>query len=571
MDRTKIIKFLIVFMFLFLSLGLINLEVIQGAKFKRLSDKNCIRLLPQMGARGKILDRAGNVIVASSLSYDVMLLPQGLNQQGEMFGAVSKILGISHKDLKEAYKLGYIAKSVPVAIARNIDIKHAVALEELKNDIPGIIIQPHPQRSYPYGRLLSHVIGYVNEIDRWRLTRLADYGYKTKDFVGYGGIEEKYDYYLRQEEGGLSMEVDHRDRFVRLLGFKPPRNGKDLQLTIDLKLQKIVEAQLTDKTGCIIIMDPYSGEVLAMASSPNFNPSIFVNRLSSSISNTLKDYDAPLVNRAITSAYPPGSIFKLILAAAALQAKKINLRTTFFCQGSTLVGKQKYACWNTHNQQNLIAAIAHSCNIFFYRTGILLGAQTIHDYAIKFGLSRPTGFELPYEAGGLIPSPLWKRINKFQNWFDGDTANLSVGQGDCLVTPLQMTRMIAAFANGGHLVTPYIVKAIDGRDISIYRRKFIDLALKKETLNYIRQGLRDVINDSAGTGNVLSGLMVSVAGKTGTAQAPPGEPHAWFVGFLPFKEPKFALCVFLERGGAGYFSCVAAKQIIEEMLSEGLI
>ena len=178
---------------------------------------------------------------------------------------------------------------------------------------------------------------------------------------------------------------------------------------------------------------------------------------------------------------------------------------------------------------------------------------------------------MPYEAGGFIPSPLWRRINKFQNWFDGDTANLSIGQGDVLVTPLQLTRMMAVFANKGYLVTPYIVKAIDGQDISTYQRKATRLSLKASTIDYIRQGLRDVVLNPGGTANVLSDIGVSVAGKTGTAQVAHGQPHAWFVGFFPFKNPKFVICVFLEHGGPGYVSCVLTKQIIADLVSGGLI
>jgi penicillin-binding protein 2 len=558
-------------MFLFLSLGIINLQFIQGNRFKDLSNKNCIRLLPQMGARGAILDREGNIIVGNKLSYDCLVMPGGANQIDKILTAVSGILGITPEDLKDTFKLRLTVSSMPVTIAKNIDIKKAIALEELKNDIPGVIIQPKPQRLYPYGSLASHVIGYVSEIDRWRLTKLADYGYKNKDYVGFGGVEEKYDYYLRQEEGGSSIEVDHRGRSMRLLGFKPGRNGKNIQLTLNLKIQKIVEDRLKGRKGSVLLMDPFTGEIIAMASFPNFNPSIFVDKPRPSISNLFNDSDAPLINRAISGLYPPGSIFKIIVATAALETRKINLSTTFNCAGRTLIGKQEFSCWNTHNQQGLIAAIAYSCNIFFYKAGLLLGAQAIHDYAIKFGLSRPAALGLPYEAGGFIPSPLWKKINKFQNWFDGDTVNLSIGQGDCLVTPLQMARLLAVFANKGYLVNPYIVKAVDGKDISIHRKSAADLGLKKETIDYIRQGLRGAIYDPAGTGNVLSDLAVSVAGKTGTAQAPPGQAHAWFAGFFPFENPKFVICVLLERGGPGYYSCVLAKQIIEAIIAEGLI
>jgi penicillin-binding protein 2 len=216
-------------------------------------------------------------------------------------------------------------------------------------------------------------------------------------------------------------------------------------------------------------------------------------------------------------------------------------------------------------------AITHSCNVFFYRTGLLVGAQLIHDYALKFGFARATSIELPYEESGFVPSPLWKKIYKFKNWFDGDTANLSIGQAELLVTPLQIARMMAVFANRGRLVTPYIVKAIDGQDFSLSQKKISVLPLKESTIDYIRQGLRNVVADPSGTANVLSSLSVAVAGKTGTAQAPPGQSHAWFVGFFPFKHPKFVICVFLERGGPGYAASVLTKQIIEEMIEGGLI
>lgn len=571
MARTRIVNLLIVCTFLFLGLGIVNLQVIQGKKFKTLSDKNCIRILPQEGCRGKIFDRQGLPIADSELSYDLMLLSQDKKELDKTILAVSKVLGRTQNDLKDTLRKSFVASSLPVAIAKNIDLKKAIALEELKTDFPDIIIQPRPTRYYPYGSLASHVLGYLSEIDHWRLTKLQDYGYNTKDIVGFGGIEEKYDYYLRQDEGGLLYEVDHKGKFIRVLGFRAPRNGKDLWLTLDLRVQKIVERNLADKKGACLLMDPYSGEIIAMASSPDFNPSVFTGKLSPSVKNLFNNPDAPLINRAISGAYPAGSIFKLIVATAGLETGKIKSSTTILCRGSILIGKQEFDCWDIHNYQNITAAIAHSCNVFFYKTGLLLGAQTIHDFALKFNLSRPIPFELPYEAGGFVPSPLWKKIYRFKNWFDGDTANFSIGQGDLLVTPLQMARVTAVFANNGYLVTPYIVKSVAERDISGYQRKAVNLHLKPGTLNYITQGLRNVVLDPAGTGHVLSGLSVSVAGKTGTAQVPRGQPHAWFTGFFPFKNPKYVICVLLENGGPGYYACVVAKQIIEQMANEGLI
>ena len=571
MIRIRIVNYIITAMFLFLGLWLFNLNVLQGRALRAQSDKNCIRLLPQWGARGTIHDCAGNLLAGNSLSYDVMVLPQEQDLRNQAIAAVAAVLAKDQAKLNKAYRNNFIGPSLPVLIASSIPREQAIALEELKNDIPSIIVQSRPVRYYPYGGLACHLIGYLSQIDRWRLTKLEDYGYKTKDIVGFGGIEEKYDYYLRQDEGGLSFEVDHKGKFVRALGFKPPTNGKDVQLTLDLKVQKIVEANLADKKGAVVVMDPSTGEIRAMASFPGFDPGLFNGNADSSVAGLINNPDAPLVNRAISFAYPPGSVFKAVVATAALETGKINPSTEFVCLGAAFIGKQKFDCSNVHGQQNLTQALTHSCNIFFYKSGLLLGGQNIHDWAVKFGLSSTSEIDLPYETAGFIPSPLWRKVNKFKNWFNGDTANMSIGQGDCLTTPLQITRMMAVFANRGYLVTPYVVKAIDGGDICAYQKKIVSLGLKESTINQVREGLRGVVSAPKGTANLLSGLPVAVAGKTGTAQAPPGRSHAWFCGFFPFDEPKYVICVFLERGGSGAMAVAVAKQIIATMCAEGKV
>lgn len=567
--RIKIINFIIILAYFLLVLALFNLQIINGTKFNMLSNKNSIRLFPQDGSRGKIFDRSGNIIIGNELVYDLMILPQDKNELGQTLTEVAKILGVSYKELRVKFKSSYDLSFLPVTVAKNLDIKKVIALEELKSQHNGVIIQPRPERYYPYAGLACHLIGYLSEIDRWRLTKLEPYGYETKDIVGFGGIEERYDYYLRQEEGGLSMEVDSRGAFVRVLGFKPPKNGRDIQLTLDLKIQQVVEDNLKDRRGSVVIMDPYTGEIIAMASSPGFSPASFVNG-SKNVAGLFSNPEAPMINRAITGLYPAASVFKVIVASAALETGKINSGTHFFCPGKINVGNREFKCWNTHGSQNLTGAIAQSCDVFFYRTGLLTGAQTIHDYALKFGLSKPTGIDIPYEASGFVPDPIWSKIYKFRNWYDGDTANLSIGQGDLLVTPLQITRAMAVFANKGFLVTPYILKAVSGRDISRQQRRITKLALKDNTIEQIRRGLFHTISDPEGTGNILSITGISVAGKTGTAQVSRGQSHAWFAGFFPFKNPKFVICVFLEHGGSGQASCVLAKEILQGMIQGGL-
>jgi len=571
MIRIRIVNYIIAAMFLSLSLWLFNFNVLQGRELRAQSDKNCVRLLPRWGARGAIYDRAGNLLAGNSLSYDVMVMPQGEGSRNEAIAAIAMALEKDQAKLNKAYRNNFIGPSLPVLVVSGISREQAIALEELKNDIPSIIVQSRPVRAYPYGSLACHLTGYLNQIDRWRLTKLEDYGYKTKDIVGFGGIEEKYDYYLRPDEGGLSFEVDHKGKFVRVLGFKPPTNGKDVQLTLDLKVQKIVEAALTDKKGAVVVMDPSTGEIRAMASFPNFEPGLFNKNVEPSVAGLINNPDALLVNRAISFAYPPGSVFKAVVATAALETGKIDPSSEFVCPGAAFIGKQKFECSSVHGAQNLTQALAHSCNIFFYKSGLMLGGQNIHDWAVKFGLSRLNEIDLPYETGGFIPSPRWRKVNKFKNWFNGDTANMSIGQGDCLTTPLQVTRMMAVFANRGYLVKPYVVQAIDGGDISAYQKKIISLGLKESTLYQLREGLREAVSTPKGTANALSGLPVAVAGKTGTAQAPPGRSHAWFCGFFPFDEPKYVICVFLERGGSGAMAVSVAKQIIAAMCAEGIV
>jgi penicillin-binding protein 2 len=258
----------------------------------------------------------------------------------------------------------------------------------------------------------------------------------------------------------------------------------------------------------------------------------------------------------------------MVGAAAGLETGKIKFSTTYYCPGSLQVGSRQFKCWSSHGDQDLIQAIANSCDVFFYKIGLGVGAQTLHDYAARFGFGKPTGIELPYESSGNVPNPFWKRMYKFQRWYDGDTANLVIGQGALLTSPMQVCRMTAVFANGGSLVTPYIIKAIDGRDVSASHRRISSVRLRRSTIDNIRKGMRQVV--TAGTANTLADARVAVAGKTGTAQTAGDETHAWFTGFFPFDRPQYCICVFLEKGGHGSDASGLVKQIIASMDDEGL-
>ncbi len=566
--RIKILNFLLIFIFCLLLLRIFSFQVAQSSRLRELSDQNSIRLIEQEGGRGVIYDRNSQVIAGNSLSHDLMILPQDKQQVARALPVVARVSGISLEELKSRFKKGYTASFAPVVLLKNISLKKAIAFGELKTEYSCLVIQPHPLRSYPAGKLACHVIGYLGEIDHWRLTKLKDYGYKTRDIVGFGGIEEKLDYYLRQKEGALSLEVDHKGKFIRLLGFKPPQDGKDIQLTLDIRIQKLAEEALGERKGAVVLMDPYSGEVLVMASSPGFEPEAF---LGPSVKATQSFSNSALVNRAISSSYAPGSVFKLVTAAGGVETKKINLSTTYFCPGKLRVGNRDFACWDTHNQENLAAAIAHSCDVFFYKTGLLIGPQALHDYAVKFGLGKPTGIDLPYEVNGFVPDPLWKKISRLQGWYDGDTANFSIGQGDLLTTPLQISRLVAVFANQGTLVTPYLIKSVGGVNFEDPRRRQSRVPVKKEIIGYLRKDMIGTIKDPSGTANILAVLPVEIAGKTGTAQAGPNRTHGWFAGFFPYAEPRYVICVFLEGSGSGHMASILAKQIIQGMIDQKIL
>ncbi len=569
--RIKIFRIFVILIFIIAGLVLFSLQIINGERLRNISDRNRIRLLPQGGARGKILDRNGEIIVGNKLSFDVFVSPEDQQELEKALVQVSKVTGLSQGELRNRLNKGRINAFMPVKIISNIDIKKALALEEIKADSSAIIIQMQPLRDYPYGDLASHILGYLDEIDRWRLTKLEDYGYRTKDIVGFGGIEERYDYYLRQEEGGLSFEVNSRGKFIRVLGFKPPKSGKDISLTIDLKIQKIVETAMEDRMGAAVVMDPYTGEIIAMVSRPSFHPDKIIDKKNKYLPSILNDSRSPLVNRAISGVYPPGSVFKIVVATAGLEKGKIKRNTTHDCLGKLRVGNRDFKCWNTHGRQDVILALAYSCDVFFYRTGLALGAQVIYDYAVKFGLGKPTGIDIPYEASGFVPSPLWRKISKMKNWFDGDTANFSIGQGELLTTPIQIAKAMSVFANGGLLVAPFLIKAVDGQDVTMHKKHILRLPVKTSTIDLVRLGLRGAVSEPGGTASVLNIPGVVVAGKTGTAQADGGPSHAWFTGYFPYKNPKYVICVFLERGFSGQVSCIVTKKILEQMLEEGLI
>lgn len=573
--RTKVTKIIIIFLFIWLALVLFWHQVIRGSFYNRLSKKNCIRLIAEDGNRGKIVDRNNKALAENRISFNVSIIQPEFNllsaqEKEKIISKLSQVLGKSEESIRKILKKP-LAPFAPLVIGQDITKEKLIILEENKIFLPSVVIQAAPMRYYPHEKLVCHVLGYVNKIDRSRLAKLKEYGYTPDDLVGYSGIEEKLDQYLRAESGGLQIEVDRKGRQIRTLGYRSPNEGKTVQLTIDLEIQKIVEEALTGKNGSIIVMNPETGEILALVNNPGFDPNIFISSAERErVKNVLANKSAPFLNRAVASSYPLGSVFKIITGYAGLDTKKISLNTTYFCQGKMMVGKKEFKCWDTHEIENLFDAFKHSCDIYFYHTGLLAGPDNLSSYAAKFGLGKKTDIDLAGETSGFIPSVMWKRIKRMQKWFDGDTANFAIGQGDVLVSPIQSVKMMAVLATNGKLITPYVIKAIDGKELNY--PKPIQGSFSLQILSFIKEGLRRSISEETGTAHIIYTPQLSIVGKTGSAQAGIGKlAHGWFVGFCPANNPKMVFCVFLEHGAAGYYAVLVAKQMLERFVQEGLL
>jgi penicillin-binding protein 2 len=569
--RLKILHIIIGLLFGIVVCGLIFLQLIRGNSYYDLSRGNCIRLITQEAKRGTIYDRNGVVIADNRISFDVAVTPQELKDPDGIFGYLSRVLQRDQDDLVRKYRLNRWVPFAPVIVARNIQREEAIRLEENKNQLPGISVQINAKRFYPFGPACSHILGYIGQIDRFRVTKLKDYGYKVKDMVGYSGVEEYYDNFLRGEDGGTQIEVDSKGNQERLLGLRLPTDGKDITLTVDSRIQKIATDLLDGRRGAVVFMDPASGEIWCLVSSPAFDPNAFIERNDDALlSGYLRNPSSPLLNRAIKGLYSPGSVFKIITALCGLESGKISPPTSFFCKGIFELGNREFSCGEPHGIQDLRMAMVHSCNVYFYHVGLMAGPEMLNKYAREFGLGSPTNIDLPSESRGLVPSRLQKKISKNEQWYNGDTVNFSIGQGDILTTPLQMVELMSIFVDGATGIRPHLVKKIEEKDVA-YPSAATKLKIKSESLAGVRSYLRSVVADSTGTAHILDIEGLGVAGKTGTVQVSKGDPHAWFVGFFPVKKPRLVFCVFLENGGSSYNACVVAKEILEAMVAQKIL
>ena len=460
---------------------------------------------------------------------------------------LSKVLGIPPKEIQKRLEQAGYESLESITIARGISPAQATALAEYTNELPGVRLEAEAVRNYPNGDLAAHVIGYTGELTDEQLAARRDKGYRLGDVVGQMGAESAFESTLHGVWGGQQVEVDSAGRIISILGDKPATAGQDIQLTIDSELQRAAEAALGTREGAIIAMDPQNGAILAMASWPTYDPNIFTTRMSEAEWKQLQGADHPFLNRAL-QAFPPASTFKIVTTAAALESGKYDPNTVLPTYPYIQVGGIQFGDWNRagFGPLSFPGAMAWSSDTFFYQVAMRLGGPTLIEMTRRFGFGRKTGFELgAEESPGLVPDDAWKRENLDMEWVIGDGINMSIGQGFLQATPLQVVGMFAVAANGGYSVTPHLLK-----DNEEHRNWKESLELSDVTIDILHKGLRQVITN--GTGQALNvPHLPPFAGKTGTAEAPPGLSHAWFGAYAPMDNPEVVIVAFAEHSGGG--------------------
>jgi penicillin-binding protein 2 len=581
---------------LLLLVRLIFLQAIRGKYYGRISEENRIRMLTLPASRGEIKDRNGRIIAASRPSYTAFLIPYEVLEalpakradspkRGDFSSLVQNLSAYLELDtayLEQRLTSKWFGGYEPIKLKKDIDFRTVCVIEEQNEDLPGVIYQVEPARKYLEAGWVGHVLGYVNELGKDELSQgSALRGFRLGGVIGRKGLEKQYDDMLRGKDGVTFLEVTARGKILGPLEEKkpdPPVNGFDLRLTIDLDLQAAAESALVNyKSGAVVALNPRSGEILALVSKPGVDANLFTGNLSSQEWNDiLQDPLHPLLTRPLQATYPPGSILKLLTAAIGLEEKVVTKNTYLLpCTGSFQFGRRTFRCWQPggHGRLNLEGAIVQSCDIYFYQLGLKVGLERWSRYARMCGFGERTGVDVPDEAKGLVPDlDYYHRKYGKGNWVKSLVINLSIGQGEVLTSPLQLAVFYAGLATDGRIVRPYLVDRVitsDGKTISSQPQITGYLPFSSSTLQVLQKAMVGAVNDPAGTGILAKIPQVTVAGKTGTAQNPHGEDHAWFVGYAPAADPQIVIAVLIENvGHGGTFAAPVAKAVIEEFLKK---
>ena len=575
--KIRVFAILVIFVFICLSMRIWYLQILKWQYLTGLSENNRVRMVSLPAYRGTIKDRNGETLVSIRPSFNLYITPEDAGDSGSSLDLLAKKIKFKRGKLKKS--IGREKSFKDILIKADISREEVAFIEENNMRLPGIKIKAEPLRNYVYKDLMSHTLGYLGEISKSKLKNTNNLFYSQGDFVGKNGLENIFESTLRGKKGNKEVEVDVSGRELKTIRRLPSESGNNLILTLDLKVQTELEKAMTSTpekivNGSAVVIKVQTGEILAIASKPTFDPNEFAEGITSgSWRKLINDEMHPLQNRSIHSQYPPGSTYKIAVAYAALEEGVIDPETTIYCPGHFKLGRGRYRCWKKsgHGAMNLHDALVQSCDVYFYTLGHRMGIDTLARYAKKFGFGTPAGIGLSREKSGLVPSTQWKLKNRKKAWLLGETISASIGQGYNLVTPLQQANMMAAVANGGMLLKPYIVKRIEEPGGTTIKEFFPEIRGKiagsSENLEVIRKALRDVVNGVRGTGKRSRLKNIIVSGKTGTVQVVRMKSneelekedevpykyrdHAWFVAFAPYEKPEIAVAVLVEHGGHG--------------------
>ena len=557
-----------------------NLQIREGPYYRDMAVNNRTRAVLLEPARGLIHDRNGVLLANNAPSFNLYVTLEDVKDRDLLVDGLVRLIGLDEARLRK--KLAERGpKVVPRKVKGGLTLREAALVESHRLDFPGVMIQAESQRNYRLGPVAAHLLGYVGEISAEQLDRTDDEDLHQGSIVGQYGVEKTYDTHLRGRSGQKTIEVDALGHEKRVVATQRPESGDDVYLTVDIRLQQLAEDLLGEEAGAIVALDPRNGEVLALASRPAFDPNMLSRDLTAKQwDEVIRDEGRPLTNRATQGQYPPGSTFKIVMAAAALDTKTVTTESKIRCTGGYQFGKRLFKDWKAggHGPMDIRQAIVHSCDVFFYTVGQRMGIDTIASYATQFGLGRETGLELPSERGGIVPSTAWKERIRHEPWWPGETVSVSIGQGYVTVTPLQMAYLTATVANDGAVFRPRLVRGINERATGMYRESATievgRLTVKPETLTLIQEAMAGVV--AHGTATRAKSSLVTIAGKTGTAQTAVLRPgpekdgpkrlrdHAWFVSFAPVEAPTIAVAVLVEHmGHGGTAAAPLAKQMIE--------
>jgi len=558
--RLALVSYLSVVFVVLLLIGFWKLQVVQSGHFADLAERNRVRSIPIIAPRGPMLDREGRILVDSYPSFSIILLRDDPKSLQKSLAQIEEGLGISREDILQQLEAAKNEpKFQPVVIKPAASAADIAFVESHRADLPVLELMMVQRRRYSHDEMLANSIGYVGEVSPQDMDR-SEGRYRPGDIVGKAGLEKRYNDVLEGTDGMRRVVVNSVGKLVRTLDNVEAIPGKPIQLTIDYDLQAIAEADMADKEGSVVAMDPRTGDILAVVSRPTFNPNDFAVRIPQDEWNKLNtDPETPLLNRAIQAQLAPGSVFKIVMATAMLETKSPPETMRTYCPGYATFYGRTFKCHTFgkggHGDVDLHKAIVQSCDVYFYNVGKQLGIDRISFYANALGLGHRTGIDLPSEEAGLVPSEEWAQRVYHRKWYVGETISVSVGQGAVTTTPIQLARMIAGVASGGILVQPHFLKNFPNPRVD-------HLTISEDTVEKVTQGMYGVVNEG-GTAAGAKLLNIEFCGKSGSAQVigydvrnrlgrqKEFKDNAWFVGYAPRRNPEIVVAVLVQAGEHG--------------------